>query len=126
MKHLFLALALTLVGSPAFAQAEADIVLREGLTNGKTITFMPPAPEPVKAMVARDGGIFRRIYTYETESGRRFYLRQKLRGVKDVRPYEVQHPGWHKIQEGFKRWNPVVSGGTDAALGYFAVTGAKK
>lgn len=83
-------------------------------------------PELVTALVARSGGIFRRIYTYETESGRHFYLRQKLRGVKDVRPYEVQHPYWHKTQEGFRRWNPVVNGATDGALGYFAISGAKK
>lgn len=71
----------------------------------------------VEALVDKEGSWFPK-YIYRLEDGSKKVKRIPYRGVKDERPYEVAHPHWVHIQEGFEHWNPVLNGGSaGVALG---------
>jgi len=107
MKSIFaISLALTLALSAGAQELKPQIPT--AITEAPAYVVLSAAPELIKGVVSRSGGIFRRVYTYETESGRKFFYKSKLSGVADLRAYEDQHPIWNKIQIGSKRWNPVA------------------
>jgi hypothetical protein len=61
------------------------------------------------------GKLGHRQFLYRTEAGALVRLPHRIRGTKDIRPYDEQHPVWVKAQKGAEHWSPVGGLGVDTA-----------
>lgn len=81
-------------------------------TSAQSIPFSNVVEKPTELVKIR-GKFGHRRFIHRTDAGILVELPHRIRGVKDIRPYEEQHPVWEKTQTGAKRWSPVAALGLD-------------
>lgn len=123
MLTLAIASALPVVASEFQAQLRPEKLT--AATSPPTLSI--PADgvvEKPKEVVKVLGALGHRRFIHRTTSGALVELPHRIRGCKDIRPYEEQHPIWVKTQKGFERWQHPIQGtanGANGALGVWAV-----